>query len=56
MSTPEELAAAIERLEATAFICENVTTAVHFYNTDKDELAKDIRILIGALKEGANNG
>lgn len=41
---------AIARLKNDADMCEFVTTAVHFYGDDKDQLGKDIRLVLAELE------
>lgn len=41
--------AAVARLTNDAAACEWVTTAVHYYADDKDQLAKDIRLVLKEL-------
>lgn len=47
----EDLQKAIARLEGDAVAAELVTTAVHYYGEDKDGLARDIRLVLAALKQ-----
>ncbi len=52
MTTPTPtpaLRSAIERLEIDAATCEFVKDSVHYYGTDKDQLAADIRTVLAAL-------
>jgi hypothetical protein len=42
---------AINRLESDACACEFVTTAVHFYAEDKNQLAADIRLVLSLVNK-----
>lgn len=48
-SVPQGMREAIARLENDAFACEVAGYAVHYYGSDKVQLAKDIRLLLAAL-------
>lgn len=48
-SVPQGMREAIARLENDAFACEVAGYAVHYYGSDKVQLAKDIRLLLAAI-------
>lgn len=49
---PQEVKEAMKRLEQDAMTCEFVKDAVHYYGSDKDQLAADLRLLLAQVGKG----